>query len=987
MKAVCAKFLFSSRRTGVFMLLCLSPLALGEEKAVMNPAGAGLLSEKAAAEMPKAEGRVALPEKPDAAAVRKKKSERGGPIQKTERAAARRSFPKSKTAPYVPFSQAFPEDITNQNFPDRVDNFDYPNATLLELTEAIGKLTGLNFILNPGLAGKRIKITAPSQITVAEAYKAFLTVLAANKYTLVKKGAFWKIAPSAEALKDNLEIYSGDYFPNTDQLITRIIKLNNINAKKFTDSIKHLVSHSNAMSHHEETNSVIISEYGSVVEKIMKLVEKIDIPGSKEEVYVIAIQHADSNDLSGILNQLIFKSGGRRGAPPSSFSNRRHIKRAKAPSLALKSSSDMEGNMKISIIISDERTNSLVISANQRGYDKVNALVRKLDTYVDPSRSGGIYVYPVLYGTADQIYETLTGIGGGSGRAGPERGKRPGYRRPSYPSSGGGKSSVSPLFDNVTIMADKHTNSLIVSARNRYDFERVKSVLKKIDVPRDQVFVQAAIVEMDVAKGHNWQVNLASILNADFIKEQTNQIGITDSTKPKDTFFPIAGFLNQAFSIQSLQQGLAFGPGLVLGAPLQKMLNILGAGEGGSGTSAENIKAIDELTNLSDSDRQNLMSQSIRAGSQLDDKLRYSMFPLLQLLKSNSNLNVLSTPQIMALDNITAHIEVGENAPVGLTTTTTGNAAVGSVERQDVTIRLEITPNINVESGTVQLAIKQKFNDFSPKASAAQNLASQAVHIIKREIETTLVLNDGETAVLGGLMVDKEDKNVSKIPFLGDLPVLGWLFKGSRGNKRKRNLLVFLTPAIIQGESQREDAKSLLSRKLEERIHFVKRYMQGKDPYGRFFKDLTGGQGSFPTGFLPKADPKEAGETSPLPESGGGAPEPSTEKEPDFRYEDDDEAGDYYYEDEDDFEDENDFEEDGLEDGDLEEEDAESGAVDEKSLRAEEEKAEAEKQPLSDKDLLKEAQKNAPAAGVRGAKTPPSAAGFSPADLEEIAPP
>ena len=112
----------------------------------------------------------------------------------------------------IPFARALPEDISNENFPDVIENFDYPNVSLMELAEAIGKLTGLNFIMDPGLSGKRVKIIAPSKITVAEAYKAFLSALAANEYTLVKKGAFWKISPTIKAIKDNIEIYSGDYF-------------------------------------------------------------------------------------------------------------------------------------------------------------------------------------------------------------------------------------------------------------------------------------------------------------------------------------------------------------------------------------------------------------------------------------------------------------------------------------------------------------------------------------------------------------------------------------------------------------------------------------------------------------------------------------------------------------------------------------------------------------------------------------------------------
>ena len=737
----------------------------------------------------------------------------------------------------IPFSRSLPEDISNENFPDTIENFDYPNATLLELAEAIGKLTGLNFIIDPGLAGKKIKIIAPSKITVAEAYKAFLSALAANGYTLVKKDAFWKITSTKSALKDNIEIYSGDYFPNTDQLITRIIKLKNINAKKFSDSTKYLLSQENAISHHEETNSIIISDYGSVIEKIMKLVEKMDLPGSKEQVKVIPIQHADAGDLSSILNQLIFKSRKSR----TSFSRGVRGKRGSTlpPPLSSQGKS-LEGNLKISIIIPDERTNSLIVSANERGFAKVKELVKKLDTYVDPARNGGIYVYNVLYGTAGQIYETLTGLGSKSGAAKPAKtggSKGRSFRQP-YGSFSSGKSSQSPLFDNVTIMADSHTNSLIISARNRYDFERVKSVLKRIDVPKDQVFVQAVIVEMAVDKGDHWEVNFATALTSWLTNHSWFKAIFPPTTDGKASLVPIAGFLNQSFDIQSLTKGIKFGPGLILGAPLNSLMNQFNLDPDKANASSITREQLNTIAD--DKLRADVLKSTGRSSNRLTNLTHLSMFPLLQILKKAGNFNILSTPQITALDNIKAFIEVGENAPVGLTSTTnTGSVAVqNSLERKDVTIRLEITPSINSDSGTVQMEITQKFNDFSARQSTASELKDRGVHILKREIETTLVLNDGEIAVLGGLMVEKETKNENKIPILGDIPILGWLFKGSILEKQKNNLLVFIKPTIIEGKNQKADTQKLLGKKLEERIHFVKKYMKGRDPHGHFLKSL-----------------------------------------------------------------------------------------------------------------------------------------------------
>ena len=245
-----------------------------------------------------------------------------------------------------------------------------------------------------------------------------------------------------------------------------------------------------------------------------------------------------------------------------------------------------------------------------------------------------------------------------------------------------------------------------------------------------------------------------------------------------------------------------------------------------------------------------LIRDIARGNNNIATALNLSMFPLIQILKKAGNFNILSAPQITAMDNVQAFIEVGENAPVGLSTTTnSGSLAVGNnVVRDNVTIKLDITPSINADSGTVQMKIVQTLKDFSTRQSTASELRNRGVHILTRNIDTTLVLNDGETAVLGGLMVEKETRDESKVPVLGDIPILGWLFKGSIREKQKHNLLVFITPTILRGESQQRDTKKLLGKKLEERIHFVKKYMKGRDPYGEFLdniKKITNFRGYF----------------------------------------------------------------------------------------------------------------------------------------------
>jgi len=652
------------------------------------------------------------------------------PVEEIKVEKARRSGGKK-----LKFADAFPEDINNENFPDLIKSFDYPNADIMDVTDAIAKLTGKNFIFEPGVRGK-ITIKAPSQVTVAEAWEAFLT-----------------------SAKDSaIETFSGAYYPETDQLITRIIKLKYIDAEAVKKSLGGLISKkAGEIFAYQKTNSLIVSGLGSSIKRISRIVEELDKPGFEERLEVFPITNAKAKDIADLAKKIINK--GDTGKK-SSFRSSRYSRNKKG------------NNEALSLVEPDERTNSIIVVGNSQGVNRMKKLIQRLDYPLDPADAGGVYVYYVKHGEAKMISETLSGIAEGSQKAAKKstgKSKDKDFAPPK---------KSKPLFnDSVTIKADENTNSLVINA-NKQDYKTIVNLLSKLDIPKDQVFVEAIILEMEAKDDFSWQISAARL-------EDTGAGTNTGNLAP---------------------------PGI---------------GFNGHGGGQNIIGAYSPLTSpgavLNFADVKNLMSVTI-AGQTFQIP---SLLGLVNILKSKVNANVLSTPHILAMDNEESEIEVGDQVPVGNAQTTGVGGVVQTAPRfEDATIMLKIKPFISPESDVVRLNVEQKISGIS-SSPIAQLDGAQGLS--KKLLKTNIVLRDGQTAVLGGLMEDREDVNETKVPLLGDIPVLGWLFKSRSKDIVKQNLLIFLTPKIIRSS---QDHDQILKAKLNERVNWIKKYSKGRDPYG-----------------------------------------------------------------------------------------------------------------------------------------------------------
>ncbi len=337
---------------------------------------------------------------------------------------------------------------------------------------------------------------------------------------------------------------------------------------------------------------------------------------------------------------------------------------------------------------------------------------------------------------------------------------------PVPPPPGSPQAAASPatmLEGAVTIAADKSTNSLIIVGTPT-DFNTMKDVIQKLDIRRRQVFVEVAIIEMSLTKvrslGFEFQDANRNNLSS------SNSLGVIGGTN----------FGNIGPAIVSGPSALAALSGLAVGAV--------------KGTFTYN-----GVTYL-------------------------DVGALITALQTDSDVNVLSTPNILTMDNQKAEIMVGENVPFITGSTqnaTTGSTAVfNTITRQDVGIKLTLTPQISSED-SVRLEVNQEISDVI--ATTTANPAGPTTD--KRSASTTVVVKDRQTMVIGGLITDNVTTSTSKVPLLGDIPLLGWLFKSSQTNVEKDDLMIFITPYIITNEGEARELTKQRSGSLE---HFRTKY-------------------------------------------------------------------------------------------------------------------------------------------------------------------
>jgi general secretion pathway protein D len=622
-----------------------------------------------------------------------------------------------------------------------VTDFNFPEADIMDIAKTLGKLTGKNFILDKDVKG-RVTIISNSPITVADAWRAFLTALDMTGFALIPSGNYIRIARQRDARDKQLKTFTGDYSPDSDALITRVFPLKYIDAENITRVLRSFMPSSSRILPHDQTNTVIVTDTGANIAKIQRMLEILDIEGYDAGIEVIPVKFASATELSKLIDTLIpGTTAGSGGAPRpggGGFGGSRfNARRTK------------EGGI-INTIIADERTNNLIVHANSKGADQVRELVNKLDHKIPAQIGGGkVHVMYLQFAEAEAIANTLNNLSQGGAR-------------PGGPSPGGG-TGVNPvttsLFEGtIKVSADKATNSLVVTA-SPGDFVTLQRVVAKLDIPRDEVYVEVVIMEMLISREFQFSTNVI------------NPVSGIGSTPNSDLF----NFLQNPLSQK----------GMVLGFTNGRKVSIP---VGGTSISVSSVQG------------------------------------LIKAIQTNNYGNVLATPQILTLDNTEATFESAEKIPVPTVTAIQGSTST-SVTKESVSLSIKIKPQINKMSNFVKMDVTTKLADISNRELPAQ-VQQLAFATTERNAQTSVVVADSDTVVLGGLIRDKMTEQVSKVPLLGDIPLLGWLFRSKSSTTEKTNLLIFMTPHIVR---QYEKVRALLDRKLKERDDFIEKQAGGRD--------------------------------------------------------------------------------------------------------------------------------------------------------------
>jgi general secretion pathway protein D len=630
-------------------------------------------------------------------------------------------------------------------------NFD--NADLEVVIQAAAEIAGFNYVLAPGTRGRKVTVQTSGRISSDELFGALLTILDVNGLAAVRSGNLYRIIPREGAPQTPVKTVVGrevDVAMPPDEIVTQIVPLQFINAQDATTLLRPFVPAQGTISAHRETNLLIVTDTAGNIRRLLDMLQLVDVEVSLNELQIMTLKHADAQEVALLVGQIF--GSGRPGATPSGAP-------APPPPSGANPPAPLGGiGGERALIVAERRSNSLVIQARKQDMEAIRRLVAKLD--VDIYGGQRVFIHFAENTKARDLATTLDAIYGRGDRGPTITGTQQTPRSFSNTSGSSGAGlppPPSPAMLAPTPIVSQQARpasfaSLGVSgegapppmAEIRFVADEVTNAIIVTTYPRLWTEITETIKKLDKMPR---QV-LIEVLAA--------EVTLTDDTK-----------LGLEWAVRTGNTTITSSPtGLIPSRPLRSPIHL-----GGTVPIGFNVFAF------------------------AADKV----LAALNALASDNRVNILSNPSILTAENRKAVINVSTSVPIVTsqqvpvaTGGITGNAITQTVEYKDAGIILTVTPRIG-EAGTVALDVKQEFNEVGENEPPPVN----SPRFRKREAETSVVLANDQTLVLGGLIQNRRTNIRIGVPLLSRIPILGYLFGSVEEKIEKTELILLITPRVI----------------------------------------------------------------------------------------------------------------------------------------------------------------------------------------------
>jgi general secretion pathway protein D len=702
----------------------------------------------------------------------------------------------------------------------------FVNADIESVIKAIGHYTGMTFIVDPRVKGT-ISVVSERPVSKAQAFQLLTSALRLQGYAVVTGDGYAKVVPEAEAKlqASPTQVGVGGGRARGDQVATQVYRLNYESAANLTAVLRPLISPNNSIMADPGNNSLVITDYADNLRRLTKIIAALDAPPGAD-LDVIPIRNGIASDVATMVTRLMEPAPG--------------------------------GDSGRVTVLADPRTNSVMVRAPSSARAGIaKSLIAKLDQ--PTSQAGNIHVVYLKNADASRVAQTLRAVvsqdasavpvqqqgtsggtiqGGAAGTGGLGGGQQGQQSSTGMGGTGGTFGQQSQATSTGAgggqgsgfIQADASTNSLIITAPDAV-YRNLRGVIDQLDVRRAQVYIEALVVEVTSNKASEFGVQW---------------VGATGDATSDYRLGALSSFSTGGNNIVNLAAAKATGvAALAAAAPSGLTVGLFRQINGELGLGA-----------------------------------------IARLLENNANANILSTPNMITVDNELATIKVGQNVPIvtGSYTTSAGggsNNPFQTIDRKDVGLVLKVRPQIS-EGGTIKMAIYHENSSVDPSSRNSQSGPTTNI----RAIESNVIADDGQIIVLGGLIEDTESDGEEKVRGLGDIPVIGNLFRYRNRSRVKTNLMVFLRPVVVRSK---ETTGSVTMDRYE--------YMRSAGsalqppPGGALLRDLgapllpplnNNGQPP-PGGALATVPPQPAPAPAPARKTPNGAPAPAPEQAPLYR--------------------------------------------------------------------------------------------------------